>query len=344
MSPEVPGEADFRRALERTWWPVARSLDLDRPYQAHLLDRKLAVFRGRDGNPRVTDNRCPHRGASLSHGEVVDNAIQCPYHGWQWDGYSGRCMHIPSLSDQAQIPSSACLKTYPSTERWGLVWTCLADDPARGIPDPDWLKNLDWIFDVRISDVAAHVLSVQENFRDVAHFAFVHKDTIPVRSAVVEPLQVERDGFEVKFALAVPYVAEQQRISRTETDTVMRYHAIAPHFASIMADDGLQGARYLLNCPCPVSMEHTRTFYVNGVTRNLAGELPELIASEERVYAEDREVVGEIEPRRLGQPFEQVHTTADAYTLAFRRAFIEYVKTYGTPTVDHDAGAERLGA
>ena len=334
MSADALNETHYRRALERTWWPVARSVDLGRPCRAQLLDRTLSVLRGHDGKARVTDDRCPHRGASLSRGEIIDNAIQCPYHGWQWDGDTGRCVNIPSLGDQARIPSAARLKTYASEERWGLVWTCLADEPAQGIPDPDWLKGPDWVFDVRFSDLNTNILFVQENFRDVAHFAFVHTDTIPVRSPVVEPLELTRDGYEVKFALTVPYAPDHQRIWHAETDTVTHYHAVAPSFASITAGDGAGGARYLLNCPSPVSLEQTRTFWVNGVTRNLAAELPELIASEEEVYAEDREVVGAIEPRRLGQPLEQVHTIADSYTLAFREAFLQYVKTYGTLTDD----------
>jgi hypothetical protein len=68
------------------------------------------------------------------------------------------------------------------------------------------------------------------------------------------------------------------------------------------------------------------------VTRDLAEELPKLAVAEDRVYAEDADVLSGIEPRRLGHPLDdQVHTLADAYTLAFRRAFLDYIKTYGAP-------------
>ena len=186
------------------------------------------------------------------------------------------------------------------------------------------------MFDVGVSDVTANVLFVQENFRDVGHFAFVHTDTIPVRSPVVDPLQVVRDGFELRCAVAVPYVPGEQRIWDSQADAVVHYHAIAPGFASIMAGDHTAGARCLLNCPSPVSLEQTRTFYVNGVTPDLAEDLPGMVASEARVYAEDRRIVGQIEPRRLGAPLIQVHTIADRYTLAFREAFLDYVRLYGT--------------
>ena len=36
-----------------------------------------------------------------------------------------------------------------------------------------------------------------ENFRDVAHFAFVHQATLGAMPEVIEPLEPERDGLEV---------------------------------------------------------------------------------------------------------------------------------------------------
>ena len=139
MGEEVLSEADFRRALERTWWPVARCSELGQPQQAQLLDRKLAVFRGRDGNARVVDDRCPHRGASLSRGEVLDDAIQCPYHGWQWDGASGRCINVPSLSDQGQIPSSARVRNVGKTRFIG--WSQRATSPLQTCLTLSWSKH-----------------------------------------------------------------------------------------------------------------------------------------------------------------------------------------------------------
>ena len=43
-------------------------------------DTKLILWRGKD-KYHVHKNVCPHQGALLSNGEIVDNCIQCPYHG-----------------------------------------------------------------------------------------------------------------------------------------------------------------------------------------------------------------------------------------------------------------------
>ena len=61
----------------------------------HQFGRDLVVFRGEDGAAHVLDAYCPHLGAHLGvGGKVVGNAIQCPFHGWRWDG-AGACTDVP---------------------------------------------------------------------------------------------------------------------------------------------------------------------------------------------------------------------------------------------------------
>ena len=47
----------------------------------------------RNTSRRLTD-RCPHRKAPLSSGEVVGNDIQCGYHGIRFAA-DGACTHVP---------------------------------------------------------------------------------------------------------------------------------------------------------------------------------------------------------------------------------------------------------
>ena len=39
----------------------------------------IAIFKI-NGEIHAWDNRCPHRGASLSDGYITENTIQCKYH------------------------------------------------------------------------------------------------------------------------------------------------------------------------------------------------------------------------------------------------------------------------
>ena len=122
------------QAMRRSWFPVARIVDLGTPQKATLLGEKLVVYRDRNGRVTVQSRRCPHRGGDLSIGEVHDGSIGCPYHGWQFSSTDGACVRIPSLVDQGRIPPKAGIATYPAVEKYGHVWTVL-EDPVREMYD-----------------------------------------------------------------------------------------------------------------------------------------------------------------------------------------------------------------
>jgi cholesterol 7-dehydrogenase len=84
--------------------------------QAHILGIDLAVFRTADGQLGVIDAYCPHLGANLAAGGVVDgNTLICPFHGWEFD-CEGACVRIPYAKDTTKIPSEARVKKYTSME------------------------------------------------------------------------------------------------------------------------------------------------------------------------------------------------------------------------------------
>ena len=62
----------------------------------------------------------------LVQGSVVDGCIQCPYHGWQYDG-SGNCTKMPSTAFCRGITVS----TLPVAEAEGFVWVW----PGRSVPE-----------------------------------------------------------------------------------------------------------------------------------------------------------------------------------------------------------------
>lgn len=58
-------------------------------------DHRVAVFRVGDDVLAIGD-RCSHAEASLSEGEVFDDAVECPRHGSEFDLRTGRPSSLPA--------------------------------------------------------------------------------------------------------------------------------------------------------------------------------------------------------------------------------------------------------
>ena len=50
-----------------------------------------------DGAVFATSNTCPHRGGPLGEGDLEGGVITCPWHGFQYDVKSGKCLTNPAL-------------------------------------------------------------------------------------------------------------------------------------------------------------------------------------------------------------------------------------------------------
>jgi phenylpropionate dioxygenase-like ring-hydroxylating dioxygenase large terminal subunit len=159
------------------WYPVVMSRDLaEAPRKARILAQDLVVFRDAGGRAHVLSNTCTHRGGSLAGGKVRGDHIQCPYHGWQFDG-AGQCRRIPSLGNAAAIPARTRIDAYPVVEKYGIVFAFLGDLPEAERPpmlevpefdDPAWRPS--WIN----FQVDYHYERSIENGLDPAHNEFVH--------------------------------------------------------------------------------------------------------------------------------------------------------------------------
>ncbi len=328
----IPTDTEIAGALRRAWFPVARASDLTRPRCVRLLGETLVVFLTEEGEPCVVADRCGHRGGALSEGQVAGDRIVCPYHGWEWRGENGQCVRIPSLGDHGDIPPMARIAAYRAEMRWGLVWCCL-ERPAIPLPSPEALEGVGWTYGTgRPMRVRAGLRAATENFRDVAHFPFVHRSTMGHMSASIEPLHVERRGQEV--FLTREYNAAEGDEGMWQQRMEFSYHAIAPGFVCLRMGYEDDAARFLLNAPSPHTAAtdsgrpETTIFWVEGITPDYdAMTLADVLEAEAQVYEEDNPILDRLEPGEAPlDPTQQIHTLADRYTLEYRRAFVEFVR------------------
>jgi hypothetical protein len=169
-------------------------------------------------------------------------------------------------------------------------------------------------------------LTATENFRDLAHLPFVHGETLGLTETTVPSTHPDRDeaGLRLEFEFVAPAWSEQP------AHTVYRY--IPPLFSATFdfPDEARSKAeRCLLSFPRPIELDRTVAQWTVGLAAPYEQrDLDEYQAAEDVIFGEDRPVIGEIAPRwsEAGQAKRQVHTLADAWPLAVRRAFASWVQ------------------
>ena len=130
------------------WYEIMRSKDLPVGVSkaVNLIGQHFAVFRRENGHVTIMDAYCPHLGANLGVGGVVrGNCIECPFHGWQFDGDTGQCTSIPYAD---KVPSFAKTKVWPSLEINGFIFLWYDVDGKEPWFYPENLvdQNKRWIY------------------------------------------------------------------------------------------------------------------------------------------------------------------------------------------------------
>ena len=137
-------------------------------------------------------DRCPHRAAKLSDGQIIDGKIECLYHGWQF-GNDGECLHIPQLAAEAKIPLNACVKSFLVVERQSIIWmwagVAEAADEKR-IPTIAELDKPGFVSSDYIRDLPYDQSYFIENVIDPAHVHISH-DGILGKREYARPLEIE---------------------------------------------------------------------------------------------------------------------------------------------------------
>ena len=179
------------------WYVAALASEIGRtPLARTICSQPLVMFRRRDGSLAVLDDRCPHRLYQLSRGQLVDDDIECGYHGLRFDG-TGACTRIPS---QKAIPAGFGVRSFPVVERFDLTFVWMGD-AARAdvslIPDFPENNGPGWAASSAHRHIEANYQLVVDNLLDLTHLTFVHKTTLAGPGIQENPLEVRADSDRV---------------------------------------------------------------------------------------------------------------------------------------------------
>jgi phenylpropionate dioxygenase-like ring-hydroxylating dioxygenase large terminal subunit len=163
--------------LRNTWYVGAWSADVGPGtlLARTLLGEPIVFARTQSGEITALYDRCPHRFAALSRGQVHGELLVCGYHGLQYNA-AGACVVNPH--GNKKIPPGAIVRRYPTVEKHSIVWIWMGDEPARpgDIPDfsifdtasPEFVSKRDYIV------MKANYAVITDNLLDLSHVNILH--------------------------------------------------------------------------------------------------------------------------------------------------------------------------
>ncbi|MCE7896117.1 MAG: aromatic ring-hydroxylating dioxygenase subunit alpha [Gammaproteobacteria bacterium PRO8] len=320
------------------WYPMVRSEDLspDKPEKVKVLGLNFAVFRDSEGVARTLSDTCTHRGGSLSgpwelptQPRIVNGCVVCPYHGWEFGG-DGECKN----SYGTKPPARAKVDSYPTVEKYGIVFAFLGDLPENERPpmidvkewgQPEWRAN-----SVLVLDVPYYYERSIENGIDPAHNEFVHpthghsainRETYKVREHDV----VEGDqklGIVFRHRYAAPGLKHEtwKGVDAPAADIYAGTETFGPNamITQIEVAPGKMFRQYFIEQP--VDDNRTRIFFVNMRNFLLDAKNDGPIHARNKVIAQqDIEILSEVYPLRTPiSSTKEVHMPADKAVVGYR--------------------------
>jgi phenylpropionate dioxygenase-like ring-hydroxylating dioxygenase large terminal subunit len=311
------------------WYPIctAEQLAEENPQRVELLGVRLVAFRGEDGNAQVLADTCVHRGGSLGKGKVIGNNVQCPYHGWEFNG-AGKCEKIPSMEDK-NPPGRAKVDSYPVQEKYGIIFAFLGDLPEKERPPLQAVTELDqegWQFSgPLVFELDAYYERSIENGLDPVHNEFVH----PAQGAPrldEDRLTIETTDWGSKFIADFGELTDleghQQVVERPEGDSNLRAGSWHTGPNALITEIHIPGNNSFIQYfyEAPLSKTRTRIFFVNMRNNNQDPSMDEMMNNSFlNVAHEDRIVIEELWPKRTPDTLtKELMTPGDAAVVKFR--------------------------
>ncbi len=92
-----------------------------------IMNEPIVFFRNQKNEVKALRDICPHRGIPLSYGQLKGDEVECPYHGWKFDG-AGTCTEIPSLCPGQDLDCRKIkVRAFPTKEQQGMIWVFFGD-------------------------------------------------------------------------------------------------------------------------------------------------------------------------------------------------------------------------
>lgn len=262
------------------WYVVARSTEIKtQPLGITLWHQPIVIYRDSAGKIDALEDRCPHRQVKLSHGKIIDNNIECAYHGWRFNG-SGECAEVPYLAENQKLPNCK-IRRYPVQEKDGFIWLFPGDENLSQIVTPlglpEW-DHLNYIATVSVIHCKAHYSYLIENLMDMYH-GHLHQDWQAWADPVLQEIEENNNRVDAHYQAQSYYKIDKiWSISQLFFPALRRLHPepldvsyVYPHWVSTLGKD------FKIYCLlCPINETETRAYLIHFTSLNAFWRLHKL--------------------------------------------------------------------
>jgi phenylpropionate dioxygenase-like ring-hydroxylating dioxygenase large terminal subunit len=166
--------------IPNQWYAILESKEVKKGKLIGLtrMGEQMVAWRNDKGEAAVMVDKCPHRGVALSKSVLIDECIQCPFHGFKYDT-SGACKLVPANGTGTEPPKALRARSYPVREEHGFIYIWWGE-PLDEYPPVPWFESIpDTMAYATLRDHwANHYSRAIENQLDVVHLPFIHHNTI----------------------------------------------------------------------------------------------------------------------------------------------------------------------
>jgi vanillate monooxygenase len=182
--------------IKDTWYVACAADEIDeKPLGRKICNESMVLYRAAEGKVAALEDFCPHRGAPLSLGQVVEGKLTCGYHGLEM-GCDGKTIAMPGQRVQA-FPA---IRNFPVEERYGFIWVWPGDAAkanAALIPVQDWHNNPAWAYGGGLFHINCDYRLMIDNLMDLTHETYVHAGSIGQKEIDDTPCKTTVDGQSV---------------------------------------------------------------------------------------------------------------------------------------------------
>ena len=264
-------KVSVKERYDLSWYVVSETKEMDeRPKKVTVWGKNYVLWKTSYNKYHALEDVCSHRGVELSRGCIINDEIQCPYHGYQFSG-TGNLTKVPGLHFE---PSPIYnIPRFSLVEKNGWLYLNTNPIPWNITEEHMEILNSNIFLEPEAVDQTMSVVLlnkdfntygrlVSENSLDIMHIGYVHtfgNRERPAPSFEDPPKIVGLFHFRTSYLYGSGKQSMIKKIFNIDTIDVEN-EFVLPHSTVARIKFGRGFVNTVITSACPINATSTRLF------------------------------------------------------------------------------------